>query len=94
MSPLASEAEFAAWWIAARACDARIDVRPDLADAEVEAIQGEKHGYEALIASRRADSKVGLLVKARLLHQWLSRDGDEFGAGLAAEIIAWMEVGQ
>ena len=54
----------------------------------------EKHGYEALIASRRSESTTGTLTKARLLHRDLLADSDDFHAGLAAEIVAHLEAGQ
>lgn len=86
-------AQFQTWWTGACAIDATIDTL-DLSDEQVEQLQTEKHGLEALIASRPADSRTGILVKARLLRRYLETDKDEFGAGLASEIIAHLEVGQ
>lgn len=90
MRPTGTAAEFTAWWQGVLACDAIQAGVPDLTDEQVEQVQNEKHGYEALIASRAADSATGILVKARLLHQTRVNDLDEFGADLTAEIIAFL----
>lgn len=90
MRPTATAGQFGAWWQGVVACDAIQAGVPDLTEEQVEQIQNEKHGYEALIASRAADSATGILVKARLLHQMRTNDLDEFGADLTAEIIAFL----
>uniref|UniRef100_A0A6H1ZSQ9 Uncharacterized protein n=1 Tax=viral metagenome TaxID=1070528 RepID=A0A6H1ZSQ9_9ZZZZ len=87
------DAQFRTWWIAAKTIDATIDTL-DLSDEQVEQLQSEKHGLEGLIASRKAAGRVGVLVKARLLHRKLSDDLDEFGADLAQQIIRHLERAQ
>lgn len=86
----ATENDFRTWWIGAKAIDATVDGL-DLGEEQIERLQSEKHGLEALIATRRAETRIGILIKARLLNQHLATDGDEFGAGLVREIIAFLE---
>lgn len=79
--------QFAKWWMAAKACDAIVDTITDLNDEQVERVQTEKHGYEALIGTRNAIDRQGVLIKARLLVRYLKTDGDDFGSSIVDEII-------
>ena len=67
MRPTGTAAEFTAWWQGVLACDAIQAGVPDLTDEQVEQVQNEKHGYEALIASRAADSATASPTDAAML---------------------------
>lgn len=86
----ATDERFATWWANALVCDARVDAL-GLTDSQVEAIMAEKHGYEDHIANHEAVGPGGALVKAKLLHRMLVTDGDDFNAGLAADVVVHLE---
>ena len=87
--PPATDEVFASWWrVFLTLCRAEEHAETD---CEVERIVAERHLYEAGIANHTATSLGGVLAKARLLQRLLETDRDVFAAGLAGEIVQYLE---
>lgn len=82
--------DFTRWWLGIEAADAALTLADGLTEAQVEQVQTDRASCEALIVSRSADHRAGVLVKARLLRRLRLLEGDDTGAALAAEIIVYL----